>query len=198
MKLWKSQQEKDMERSMKVKQGRRRAERHIKKQEKQVKHYWELAKEAYRLGHTGMLKQLVTYITATRRDIHSWKERLLYFDMIEARRDQARAGAEFANAFQAMSETILDHAKPEELNKIQMNLEKSMMMAEEMEDRLEDFQSNMDDMLSEVDDGEGKSEMAEIMHMIQSEAEQEPEEDLSPDIQALEKQISAMLGRSDK
>ena len=180
---------------MKIKQSRRRAERHIKKQEKQVKRYWELAKDAYRLGHAGMLKQLVGYITATRRDIHSWKERLLYFDMIEARRDQAMAGAEFANAFQAMSETILDHAKPEELNKIQLNLEKSMMMAEELEDRLEDFQSSMDDMLSAVDDGEGKSEMTEIMRMIQSEAEQEPEATADPEVEALEKQIEAMLGR---
>ena len=37
--------------------------------------------------------------------------------------------------------------------------------------------------------------LAEIMRMIQSEAEQEPEATADPEVEALEKQIEAMLGR---
>jgi hypothetical protein len=195
MKLFKSQAEKDMERRMQVKKGRRTVERHIRTQEKQVQRYWELAKQAYRLGNADILKKLVSLISKTRLSIDEWKKRLLYFDMIEAMRDQALAGAEFAKAFQSMSETILDNADPAMLNNIQMELEKSMMVAEELEDRLEDFQSSMDDMLADVGPEQDKAELTEIMRMIQSEAEQEPEATADPEIAALEKQIEAMLGR---
>ncbi len=193
MKLFKSQAEKDMERKMQVKKGRRTAERHIRTQEKQVKRYWELAKEAYRLGNADILKKLVSLISKTRLNIDHWKQRLLYFDMIEAMRDQALAGAEFAKSFQSMAETILDNADPAELNNIQMELEKSMMVAEELEDRLEDFQDNMDDMLADIGPEQDKAELAEIMRMIQTEAEQEPEDAADPEIEALQKQIDAMI-----
>ena len=194
MKLFKSQQEKEMERRMQVRQGRRKVERHIKTQKKQVQRYWELAKRAYNLGNRDMLLKLANLISKTRQDIKRWEERLLYFDMIEAMRDQALAGAEFAKAFQAMSQTILASADPSVLNSIQIELEKSMMVADELEDRLEDFQSSMDDML-EATSSEDKAELAEILRIIQSEAEKEPQEELDPEIQALEKQIEDLLGK---
>ena len=49
VKLMKSKEEKEMERRMQVKQGRRKAERHIANQKKQVQKYWELAKKAFLL-----------------------------------------------------------------------------------------------------------------------------------------------------
>ena len=194
MKLFKSKQEREMERRMQVRQGRRKIERHIKTQKKQVQHYWELAKRAYTLGNKDMLSKLVSLISKTKADIKRWEERLLYFDMIEAMRDQALAGAEFAKAFQAMSETILESADPAMLNNIQIDLERSMMVADELEDRLEDFQSAMDDML-EASSSEDKAELAEILRIIQSEAEKEPQEEMDPEIQALEKQIEDLLGK---
>ena len=194
MKFFKSQQEKEMERRMQVRQGRRKVERHIKTQQKQVQRYWELAKRAYNLGNRDMLLKLANLISKTRQDIKRWEERLLYFDMIEAMRDQALAGAEFAKAFQAMSQTILASADPSVLNSIQIELEKSMMVADELEDRLEDFQSSMDDML-EATSSEDRAELAEILRIIQSEAEKEPQEELDPEIQALEKQIEDLLGK---
>jgi F0F1-type ATP synthase membrane subunit b/b' len=109
-------------------------------------------------------------------------------------RDQALAGAEFAKSFQAMSESILASANPADLSAIQMNLERSMAVAEQLEDRLEDFQSSLDDMLSEVG-AEDKAEYKEILAMIQREAEQEPETALDGEIEATMKQIEAMLGR---
>ena len=194
MKLFKSKQEREMERRMQVKQGRRKVERHIKTQEKQVQRYWELAIRAYKLRNRDMLLKLANLISKTKADIKRWEERLLYFDMIEALRDQALAGAEFAKAFQAMSETILESADPNMLNSIQIELERSMMVADELEDRLEDFQSAMDDML-ESTSSEEKAELTKILEIIQSEAEKTPEEELDPEIQALEKQIEDLLGR---
>lgn len=194
VKLMKSKEEKETERRMQVKQGRRKAERHIANQKKQVQKYWELAKKAVRLGDREILQKLVALIVATRQDIQSWERRMLYFDMIEAMRDQALAGAEFAKSFQAMSESILANANPADLTRIQMYLERSMAVAEQLEDRLEDFQASLDDMLSDVG-AEEKAEYREILAMIQREAEQEPETAVDREIEATMKQIEAMLGR---
>ncbi len=194
MKFFKSQQEKEMERRMQVRQGRRKVERHIKTQKKQVQRYWDLAKRAYILGNRDMLEKVVNLIAKTRRDIKRWEDRMLYFDMIEAMRDQALAGAEFARAFQAMSETILTSADPAMLDRIQIDLEKSMDVADQLEDRLEDFQSSMDSMFEGVSSDE-KAELDEILRIIQAESEKEPEQEVDPEIKAIEKQIDDLLGR---
>jgi len=197
MKIFKSEQEKDIERRMKVKQGRRKVERYIKDQQRQVQRYWELAKRAYRLSDQEILKRLVSLIARTRRNINVWERRLLYFDMIEAQRDQAVAGAEFAQAFEAMAQTILSHAEPAELARIQANLERSLMVADELEDRLEDFQASLDEMLEQAATAEEREELAEIVQMIQKEAEQEPETVVDQEIEATMKQIEALLGRRE-
>jgi hypothetical protein len=196
MRIIKSKQEKEIERRMQVKQGRRKAERHISNQRKQVQVYWDLAKKAYRLSDRDILQRLVKLIATTRRDIHTWERRMLYFDMIEAQRDQAVASAEFAKAFDAMANTILANANPADLTRIQANLERSMVVAEELEDRLEDFQSSMDDLLREAGE-EDQAELKEILAMIQREAEQEPESELDSEIAATMKQIEALVGRKE-
>lgn len=195
MKLFKSEQERDIERRMKVKQGRRKVERFINEQRKQVQRYWELAKRAYQLSDQEILKRLVSLIARTRHNINVWERRLLYFDMIEAQRDQAVAGAEFAQAFEAMAQTILAHAEPTELARIQANLERSLMVADELEDRLGDFQSSLDEMLEQAPTPEERQELAEILRLIQKEAEQEPEAPLDQEIEATMKQIKDLLGR---
>jgi|YNPNPStandDraft_1061719.scaffolds.fasta_scaffold53389_2 hypothetical protein len=197
MKLFQSEQEKDIERRMKVKQGRRKVERFIRDQQKQAQRYWELARRACRLGDREVLKRLVSLIAQTRRSVNLWERRLLYFDMIEAQRDQAVAGADFAQAFEAMAQTILAHAEPAELARIQVNLERSLMVADELEDRLEDFQTSLDEMLEQAATAEEREELAEIMRMIQKEAEQEPEAVLDKEIEATMKQIEALLGKRE-
>ena len=193
MNPFESKIEKEIKRRMRVKQARRKVERFIKDQQQQVQRYWELAKRAYRLNDQEILKRLVSLIMQTRRNINIWERRLLYFDMIEAQRDQAVAGAEFAQAFEAMAQTILSLAKPAELARIQAKLEQSLMVADELEDRLEDFQASVDEMLKQAETGEERKELAEIMQMIQKEAEQEPETAVDREIEATMKQIEAQL-----
>jgi hypothetical protein len=197
MNPFESKIEKEIKRRMRVKQARRKVERFIKDQQQQVQRYWELAKRAYRLNDQEILKRLVSLIMQTRRNINIWERRLLYFDMIEAQRDQAVAGAEFAQAFEAMAQTILSLAKPAELARIQAKLEQSLMVADVLEDRLEDFQASVDEMLKQAETGEERKELAEIMQMIQKEAEQEPETAVDREIEATMKQIEALLGRQD-
>ena len=187
-------QRQEMDRQIKVKEGRRKAERHIRNQRKLVRRYWELATKAARLSDRNMVKKLATMISATREDINRWERRMLYFDMIEAQRDQALAGSEFAKAFDAMANSVLAHADPADLARIQLNLERSTIVAEQLEDRLIDFQETMDDMLSDVEE-ERPEELGEIIAAIEREAEEAGEPGFDAEIEASLKQLDDMLGR---
>ena len=187
-------QRQEMERQIKVKEGKRKAQRHIKNQKKLMRRYWELATKAYRLGDSALVKKLATLISATRTDVNRWERRMLYFDMIESQHDQVLAGSEFAKAFDAMAQSVLVHANPADLARIQLNLERSTLVAEQLEDRLSDFQETMDEALSDVED-ERPEELKEIMSAIEKEAETAGEPGFDAEIEASLKQIDAVLKR---
>jgi hypothetical protein len=187
-------QRQEMERQLKIKEGRRKAERHIRNQKKQVRHFWELATKASRLGDRDLVQKLAALISTTRADVNRWERRMLYFDMIEAQRDQALAGSEFAKAFDAMAKSVLLNADPADLARIQLNLERSSLVAEQLEDRLTDFQATMDDMLSDAEE-ERPQELKEIMAAIDREAEAAGEPGFDAEIEASLKQIDDVLKR---
>jgi hypothetical protein len=194
IKLFKSAEERETERRIQVRTGRRKAERHIVNQKKSLRKYWEMATKAYRLSDRELVAKLAALISTTRADINRWERRMLYFDMIEAQRDQVQAGAEFAAAFDAMAKSVMVNARPEDLSRIETNLERSTMLAEELEDRLTDFQGTMDEMLSGAED-ERPQEIKEIMASIEKEAEASGEPGLDAGIETSLKQIDALLKR---
>jgi hypothetical protein len=187
-------QKQEMERRIKIKEGRRRAERHIVKQKELMRRYWDLATRAYRLGDKVMFKKLAALISSTRVEVNNWERRMLYFDVMESRADQAAAGAEFAKAFEAMANSVLANANPADLAKIQMNVERSAMMADVLQDRLEDFTSVLDEQLVSVEQ-ERPDELRKIMEDIEKEAETSAEPGFDADIEASLKQIDAVLKR---
>lgn len=187
-------QQQDMERRIKIKEGRRKAERHILNQKKIMRRYWEFAAKASRLGDTVMVKKLAALISATREEINRWERQMLYFDVMESRADQAAAGSEFAKAFEAMSKSILVNANPADLARIQTSVERSTMMAETLQDRLDDFVGIMDEQLISVEQ-ERPGEIEEIMQAITREAEAAGEPGFDAEIEASLKQIDAVLKR---
>lgn len=187
-------QQQEMERRIKIKEGRRKAERHILNQKKIMRRYWDLAAKASRLGDTVMVKKLAALISATRDEINRWERQMLYFDVMESRADQAAAGSEFAKAFDAMAKSILVNANPADLARIQASVERSTMMAEALQDRLEDFVGIMDEQLISVEE-ERPGELKEIMDAIAKEAEAAGEPGFDAEIEASLKQIDAVLKR---
>jgi hypothetical protein len=187
-------QQQEMERRIKIKEGRRKAERHILNQKKIMRRYWEYAAKASRLGDTTMVRKLAALISATREEINRWERQLLYFDVMESRADQVAAGSEFAKAFEAMSKSILVNANPADLARIEASVERSSMMADELQDRLDDFVGIMDEDLTSVEE-ERPSEIKEIMDAIAKEAAAAGEPGFDSEIEASLKQIDAVLKR---
>ena len=187
-------QQQEMERRIKIKEGRRKAERHILKRKKTLRLYWDLAAKALGLGDTAMAKKLATLISATRAEINRWERQMLYFDVMEARADQVAADSDFAKAFKAMSESILVNANPADLARIQASVERSGMMADALRDRLDDFVGILDEELNSVE-SERSDEIEEIMQAITKEAETAGAPGHDAEIDAILKQIDAVVKR---
>jgi|GEM_PF-1715865 len=192
--LERRKQRKEVERKIVVNQGKRKASRHIRDQKKRLREFWELAKRSYRLGDVALYRKIAAIISATRQDIKRWERRMVYFEMIQAQRDQVLAGSEFAKAFHAMAGSMLANANPADMVRIQHDLQLGLAMADQLDDTLEDMMEMTDDMLDDVE-GERDAEMDEIMAAVAREAEQEAEPGFDADIEASLKQIEEALNR---
>lgn len=185
----------EIERKMKARQGRRSIERHIRRQRQNVQRYWELAKRAARLRDQKMFKQIAAFILATQRDITQWERRLLYFDMVQARRDQVLTSAQFAEAYQAMAQSMLAHSSPENLARIQQDIERGFQTAEMMDEMLENLMDISEDLLEDVMSADQEGELRQIMEAIEAEAEQEAQGVEDAEIEAALRAIEEQLTR---
>jgi hypothetical protein len=195
MKFIKSKQEKEIERKLKARQGKKTVERHVSRQRAVIQKYWELAKRAYRLKDAKMFEQIATFILMTQRDITEWERRLIHFDMVEAQRDQVVAAAEFAQAYQEMAKSMLSSTDPASLAKIQKDIEVALMRAEMMDDVLENLMDMSEGMLENARLDDRNDEIKQIMAALKSEAEEESQAPDDAEIEASLRAIEEQLKR---
>ncbi len=189
-------QRKEIQRKIEARRGKKAVEQHIQRQRRNIQRYWELAKRAARIKDQVMFKQIAKFILASQRDVTQWERRLLYFDMVQARRDQIGAAAEFAQAYQAMAKSMLANSDPADLAKIQQDIEMGLAQAEMMDEMLSSLMDISEDMLEEISADVADSELAQIMQTIQAEAEQEGQGISDADIEASLRAIEEQLGKA--
>ena len=192
--LERRRQRKEFERRARAKEGKRKINRHVRNQQKRLRDYWGLAKRAYRLGDRPTFEKIAKAIAGTRQDINRWERLMVTFELFEAQRDQAQAGAEFMRAFEAMAESMLVSADPADMARIMQQADMAVAMSDQLEDRLEDLMEITDETLADVE-SEQQGELAEIMKAIQSEAEEEAEPGFDEDLEAVMKQIDEAMQR---
>lgn len=190
-------QRRELERKMKIRQGKRTVEQHIQRQKKKIDQYLAMAKRAVRLHDEAMFRQLTTSILVSQRDAIQWERRLLFFDMVEARTEQTRAAAEFAKAYQNMAQSMLENSNPGNIAKIQQDIQMGLARAEMMEDMLANLVDMSDDMLSDFAGGEQDKELAQLMESIRTESAQESSSSaVDAEIEASLRAIEEKLGKA--
>jgi len=142
--LDKRRREQEMERSMQVRQGKRRIQQYIDKQRQMERRLLVLGKRALQLSDDRQFYQIGKQVLWTRDDINRWERYLLSLEMVEARRDQAKMTGEFFGSLQAVSESLLAGSKSADLVKIQSQLESGIAQAQDLEQRLDMFMEMAD------------------------------------------------------
>ncbi|MGD8453532.1 MAG: hypothetical protein PVJ57_17095 [Phycisphaerae bacterium] len=145
MGLFKSKEERRMERDMKIRQGIRRIEKAIAEQNKFTDEFVKNARQARQIGDMASyqfvrnsLKKTATIKKLLERQLLAVKNALLI-------KRQAEAGADFAQAMSTMASEVSRLYGDTDLVKTQMDWEKAMMQSQSMEERMQMFLDSIEE-----------------------------------------------------
>ena len=181
MALFKSNEERRIERDIKIRQGIRRIEKSIREQAKFQDEFIRNAQHAKRIGDTSQyqfirnsLKKTATIRKMLERQLLSVKNALLI-------KRQAEASADFAQSMGLMATEIGKLFGETDLVKTQADWEKAMVQSQTMEERMTMFLDSVEDIAEQDAELSGASEVVsdeEIDRLIEAEAEAEHQKEL--------------------
>jgi len=199
MALFKSSEERRIERDMKIRQGIRRIERSIREQGKFTDEFVANARRAKQIGDTGQyqfirnsLKKTATIKRMLERQLLAVKNALLI-------KKQAEASADFAGAMGTMAQEIGRLFGETDLVKTQADWEKAMAQSASMEERMSMFLDSVEDMAAQ-DIEIGASQAIgdeEIDRMIEAEEAAEHEKEMGR-LAGLRDELEALKGQKEK
>lgn len=181
MGLFKSDEERRIERDMKVRQGVRRIEKAIREQGKFTEEFIRNAQHARKIGDNAQylfirnsLKKTATIKRMLERQLLSVKNAMLI-------RKQAEASSDFAKAMGMMATEIGKLFGETDLVKTQADWEKAMAQSQSMEERMGMFLDAVEDIAAQDVEVSAATELVsdgEIDRMIEAETEAEHQKEL--------------------
>ncbi len=197
MGIFKSREEKRIERNIEVRKGVNSLKRNIRELAKHESSYIQKAKRARKIGDKdqyGFLKRQLKKTAAQKR----MRERqLLSIETAVQIKDQAESDADFARSMGSVAKAVSEVYGSVDFAKTQKNFEKAMMQAETLQQQMEIFLEMTQEhvMSGEV---EGESEIvsdAEIDRMLEEEVVHEEGGSMDRDIEKGLKDIQDELDR---
>ncbi len=195
MGLFKSKDERRVERDMRLRQGLRQIERAIRQQERFGEDFLKNARDARRAGD----EQQYQFVRASLKKTHAVRKmlerQLLTMKNAMLVQKQAEASRQFAEGMNLMAREIGRSFGEMDLTKTQADWEKAVQQAGSVEERMELF---LDSMEQSATDGPSASRDelvsdAEIDRMIEADVVAEEQKELS-DLDKLDGEIAKELG----
>ena len=195
--LEKRRQTKEIQREVKFKQGLSRVRNYVQKCHQVQKRYWELGKRALKLGDREQFDNIAKAYLRTGDMISRWERSLIAMETVSVQRDQVKATGEFAKSMSSLSESMMDGAKPEDINRLQMSLEQALTKAQMLDETLA---AVMDVTSDTIFSSEGLSEEAlqQIEATMKGDVEHEETEDLDERIATGIRGIEEEMNKSTK
>ena len=200
MGLFKSAEERRIERDIKIRQGIRRIEKSIREQGKFQDEFIRNAQHAKKIGDNSQytfirnsLKKTATIRKMLERQLLSVKNALLI-------KKQAEASADFAQAMGMMATEIGKLFGETDLVKTQADWEKAMVQSQTMEERMNMFLETVEDVAAQDVEMSGAAEVVsdeEIDRLIDAEAEAEHQKELDK-LAGLRAELDSLKGEGEK
>jgi hypothetical protein len=166
------QAENEMEREIKIRQGKASIRRHIRNQQKTMDRLWKLGKKALSLGDDAQFRRIGKLYLQAQEDISRWERYLLTFETLEARRDQAKATTNFLEAMKALNESLMETTSPQAMAQMQQDLAEGLARAETLEDRMAVMLELTDEALL-GDEALSETDLSDLREMMGAEVVQE-------------------------
>ena len=199
MGLFKSKDERRIEREMKIKAGLRSIERSIRQQEKFSEDFIKNARHARQIGDNGQYAFIRSALKKTAAVKKMLERQLLAMKNAMLIQQQAAASQQFAESMNIMAKQIGDIFGEMDLTKTQAQWEKAVSQAGTMEERMELFLDSMQDAATGAP-ATTREELVtddEIDRMINAELVATEKAELSK-LDELESEIAKELGAKQK
>ena len=170
MGLFKSKEERKLERDMEIRKGINELKRNVRSLEKHEKDYIKKAKRAKQIGATDQLTFIKRTIKQTAAQKRALERQLLAIETAAQRKNQMEAHGQFAKSLAAVSKSIAEVFGDVNMAETQKNFEKAMSKAETFEQQVELFlDASSDTMFNEQAYSEDLVSDDEIDKLIDSE-----------------------------
>jgi hypothetical protein len=195
MGLFKSRDEREMERSIRIKQFLNKIRREIIECDRRMKTYVDFAKRAKQTGDAQSFATAKSGLKQTLVAKRLRERQLLHLQIAMTVRDQAAADVNFARAMKEVSLAITELVKSVNMTQIQMEYEKSMSQSEALKDQMEAF---IDTASQGVQERDAQTEAVvkddEIDKLIEAEVAKSEAEKFDAEIEKDLKDINRQLG----
>ncbi len=197
MGLFKSKDERRIERDMKIRAGLRSIERSIRQQEKFAEDFVKNAQHAQRIGDQGQYQFIRSALKRTAATKKMLERQLLSMKNAMLIQQQAQASQQFAQSMQLMAADITKTFGEMDLTKTQGQWEKAVAQAGSLDERMDVFLDSMEQSATSAGTAVGgKDELvsdAEIDRMIQADVLAAEKTELGK-LDQLESEIAKELG----
>jgi hypothetical protein len=196
MSLFKSREERRLDREVEIRKGINLIKRNIRDLKRNEKEYLEKAKKARQLGSKGQLEFLKKAVKRTAGQRLLMEKQLLGIETANQIKNQSEAHAQFAKAMLAVSRSIGEMFGTMDLGKAQAKLEEALAKAETMEERMNLFLDVSGRSLFDHESGgEEAISDAEIDELLDREIAAEESGNVDQEIQEGLEEIQKELGR---
>ncbi len=184
MGLFKSRDDRRIEREIEVRKGINLIRRSIRDLERNEKDYINKAKQSLKMGSKEQLKFLKQTIKRTAVQRRAMERQLLNIETAMQIKNQAEAHAQFARSMNAVSISIGEMFGSTDLNETQREFEKAMVKAQTLEEQMDLFlDMSSSSMFGYEGTGDELVSDDEIDHMIEDElVAEESSSELDPEI----------------
>ena len=199
MGLFKSAEERRVERDIKIRQGIRRIEKSIREQGKFQDEFIKNAQHAKRIGDTAQYRFIRNSLKKTASIRKMLERQLLSVKSALLIKRQAEASADFASAMGMMASEISKLFGETDLVKTQVEWEKAMVQSQTMEERMDMFLDSVEDTAAQDAETSREGEMSddEIDRLIDAEAEAEHRKELDK-LAGLRAELDSLKGEGEK
>lgn len=191
MGLFKSKEERRIERDLEIRKGVASIKKNIKDLEKNERDYLKKARRAKSLGAKQQYDFLKNTLkrTATQRQL--MERQLLNIETALQIKNQAAAHAQFAQAMNALSQSISESFGATDFMKTQKEFEKAMTKAETMEERMEMFLDISSESLLNTEPREELVSDSDIEALINAEESEAlgMDEEISKGLEEIEREL---------
>ncbi len=135
--LFKSKSTRELEAKIRFRRGKSRVQAYIQEALRSAERYWQLAREAYRLGDADQFRMIGTQYLRLQDTISRWQRFVVKLEALELRRNEVSATKDFMLSINELTAAMNHGVTPQELARMQVDIQRAIEKSKAQESMLD-------------------------------------------------------------